>query len=101
MKKAIILTIWFCCLMVAKPTYSQCETELTGIDSMSNNASFHVLYNDLNGHLFLGGGFSKVNTSTVNGIFQWDGINVSDLGSGTDGAGRIRTFTLYKNLSSG
>ena len=96
-KKTIILLICFYYLSAVKPIFSQCDTELTGIDSMSNNASFHVLFDDANGQLFLGGGFLKVNTSTVNGLFQWDGISVSDLGDGTDGAGHIRTFASYKN----
>jgi hypothetical protein len=48
--------IWFCCLLAAKPGFSQCDTHMNGIDSLSNNASVFVLYNDSNIKLNVGGG---------------------------------------------
>ena len=99
-KKITIITIWFCCLWAAKPGFSQCGTVLAGIDSIGSTAytPIDVVYSDSNGNLYISGGFSKVNTTIVNGIFKWDGSNIYALGQGlTGGGGLIKVFQVYKN----
>ncbi|PKP01268.1 MAG: hypothetical protein CVU11_15705 [Bacteroidetes bacterium HGW-Bacteroidetes-6] len=88
--------IWFCCLLAAKPGFSQCDTHLNGIDSLSSNASILAFYNDMETNLVIGGNFNKVNSNSNRMLFRWNGASVFFYNQGVTGIGEISSIIKYK-----
>lgn len=83
--------------MATKPVFSQCSTQLCGIDSIQS-VSIEAFYNSGDTNLIISGGLVKVNTISTRSIFNWNGSSVSAYNQGVTGmAGLIKGMVQYKN----
>ncbi|MFH2037008.1 MAG: hypothetical protein ABIJ45_11440, partial [Candidatus Zixiibacteriota bacterium] len=75
------------------------STSFNGIDSIwsGGNPVIKTIYNDGDSVLYIGGPFIGVNTTTVNGIFKWNGTQWNKLDGGFTLAATCESIQIYDN----
>jgi hypothetical protein len=81
---AVALSLVPACLNAGSPTFSDANWSTVGGASGANDWVEGAAV-DSTGNLYIGGPFTAVDGTVVNGIAKWDGKGWSALGSGMDG----------------